>query len=107
MPTTMDLPMIDAVVIEVPNPRHPFGLRGVGETPIVPPLAALANAIHDATGVRMTTLPMSPAAILNAIKAKDNGGLEVQAQEAAEAAGVGDRHRLLEPANAPLSRPWH
>ncbi len=71
MPTTMDLPMIDTVIIEVPNPRHPFGLRGVGETPIVPPLAALANAVHDAIGVRMTDLPMSPGAIRRAIESRD------------------------------------
>ena len=69
MPTTLDMPMIDTVIIEVPNPRHPFGLRGVGETVIVPPLAAIANAISHATGVRMTTLPMPPAVILEAITA--------------------------------------
>ncbi|MDP6452226.1 MAG: xanthine dehydrogenase family protein molybdopterin-binding subunit [SAR202 cluster bacterium] len=68
MPTSLDLPMIDTVIIEVPNPRHPYGLRGVGETPIIPPMAALANAIHDATGVRMSELPMSPHAILRTIQ---------------------------------------
>ena len=60
MPTSLDLPMIDTVIVEVPNPGHPFGVRGVGEVPIVPPMAAIANAIHDAVGVRMTSLPMSP-----------------------------------------------
>jgi CO/xanthine dehydrogenase Mo-binding subunit len=44
--------MIDAVIVEVPNSRHPFGVRGVGEVPIVPPMAAVANAIHGATGMR-------------------------------------------------------
>lgn len=68
MPTTTDLPMIDTVIIEVPNPRHPFGLRGVGETPIVPPLAAIANAVYHATGVRMTHLPMSPGTVLKALQ---------------------------------------
>ena len=68
MPTTLDLPMIDAVIIEVPNPRHPFGLRGVGEGPIIPPLAALGNAVSHATGVRMTKLPLSPTNILEAIE---------------------------------------
>ena len=63
MPTTLDLPHIDTVIIEVPNPRHPFGVRGVGEVPIVPPPGAMANAISRATGVRMTALPMSPGAI--------------------------------------------
>ena len=66
MPTTLDVPMIDTVIVEVPNPRHPFGLRGVGEVPIIPPLAAIANAIYNAIGVRMTRLPMSPGAILEA-----------------------------------------
>src|SRR4029453_17321142 len=44
----------------VPNPRHPYGVRGVGETPIVPPLGAIANAMENATGIRFTELPMSP-----------------------------------------------
>ena len=64
MPTSLDLPMIETVIVEVPNPGHPFGVRGVGEANIVPPLAAFANAIHDAVGARMTELPMSPAAIV-------------------------------------------
>jgi len=68
MPTSLDLPMIDSVIIEVPNPRHPFGLRGVGEGPIIPPLPALANAISHATGVRMRKLPMSPGNIMEAIE---------------------------------------
>lgn len=63
MPTALDLPMIDTVLVEVANPGHPYGVRGVGETPIVPPAAAVANAIYRATGVRMTELPMSPARI--------------------------------------------
>jgi CO/xanthine dehydrogenase Mo-binding subunit len=57
MPTTLDLPMIDTVLVEVPNPGHPYGVRGVGEVPIVPPPAAVANAIYRATGKRMTDLP--------------------------------------------------
>jgi CO/xanthine dehydrogenase Mo-binding subunit len=65
--------MIDTVIIEVPNPRHPFGIRGVGESPIVPPLAAIANAIHNAIGVRLTKLPMSPASIVKALKDKGGG----------------------------------
>ena len=66
MPTSLDLPMIDTVIVEVANPGHPFGARGVGEVPIVPPMAAVANAIYDAIGVRMPTLPMSPGKILEA-----------------------------------------
>ncbi|MDA1062121.1 MAG: xanthine dehydrogenase family protein molybdopterin-binding subunit [Chloroflexi bacterium] len=64
MPTALDVPMIDTVLIEVPNPGHPYGVRGVGEVPIIPPLAAVANAIQDAIGVRMHHLPASPPAIL-------------------------------------------
>ena len=71
MPTIMDVPMIDAVVVEVPNPRHPYGIRGVGEVPIIPPLAALSNAVYHATGVRMRTLPMSPGAILEALEERN------------------------------------
>ncbi len=67
MPTSLDLPMIDTVIVEVPNPGHPFGVRGVGEANIVPPPAALANAIYRAAGVRMTRLPMSPPAIMEAL----------------------------------------
>ncbi len=70
MPTSLDVPMIDCVIVEVPNPRHPFGLRGVGEVPIVPPLAALSNAIYDAVGVRLTKLPLNPGSILEALEAK-------------------------------------
>ena len=70
MPTTLDLPMIDTVLIEVPNPGHPFGVRGGGEVPIVPPLAAIANAVYQATGARMRTVPMSPGAILEALDRK-------------------------------------
>jgi xanthine dehydrogenase molybdenum-binding subunit len=71
MPTTLDLPMIDAVIVEVPNPGHPYGVRGVGEVPIVPPPAAIANALYRALGVRMTELPMSPARVLEALWARE------------------------------------
>jgi CO/xanthine dehydrogenase Mo-binding subunit len=64
MPVASDLPMIDAIIVEVPNPTHPYGVRGVGEVPIVPPLAAVANAMADATGVRFTELPLSPSRVL-------------------------------------------
>ena len=69
MPTSLDLPMIDTVIVEVANPNHPYGVRGVGEVSIVPPLAAVANAVYHATGVRMTELPMNPAAVRKAIGA--------------------------------------
>ena len=67
MPTSLDLPMIDTVIVEVANPGHPYGVRGVGEVSIVPPMAAIANAIHDATGERLTELPMSPGVVAGAL----------------------------------------
>ena len=67
MPTSLDLPMIDTEIVEVANPGHPYGVRGVGEIPIVPPMAAIANAIKNAVGVRMTSLPMSPGEVLKAL----------------------------------------
>jgi len=71
IPVASDKPMIDAVMVEVPNPRHPFGARGVGEVPIVPPMAAVANAIADAIGVRLRDLPMSPPRLRAAIDAQE------------------------------------
>lgn len=70
MPVTLDLPMIETIIVEVPNPGHPYGARGVGEVPIVPPPAAIANAIYNAIGVRMNVLPMSPARITAMLDAK-------------------------------------
>jgi CO/xanthine dehydrogenase Mo-binding subunit len=69
MPVASDLPMIETVLIEVPNPLHPYGVRGVGEVPIVPPLAAVANAMRSAMGVRFTELPLSPPRVLEKIAA--------------------------------------
>ncbi len=73
IPVASDLPMIDTVIVEVPNPGHPYGVRGVGETGITPPLPALANAIAAATGARLRSLPMSPPKVLAAIKANLRG----------------------------------
>ncbi len=71
MPISLDLPMIDTVIVEVANPAHPYGLRGVGEVPLVPPLAAVSNAIYDAIGVRMDSLPISPDKVLEALWSKN------------------------------------
>ena len=68
MPVASDVPMIDTVIVEVPNPRHPFGLRGVGEVPLTPGPAAIANAITKAIGVRPRSLPMSPPKLLKLIE---------------------------------------
>jgi len=73
IPVASDLPMIDTVIVEVPNPGHPYGVRGVGETSICPPLAAIANAVSSAAGVRLKQLPMSPPRILEALDEQANG----------------------------------
>ena len=73
VPVASDLPMIDTIVVEVPNDAHPLGVRGAGEVPIVPPMAAVANAIHDATGLRLCELPMSPPKVLAALAARGEG----------------------------------
>jgi CO/xanthine dehydrogenase Mo-binding subunit len=66
MMTSLDMPMIGTVIIEVANPGHPFGVRGVGESSIVPPMAAMANALNHATGI-----PMTPGFLLDAIQRKN------------------------------------
>ena len=74
MPTSLDLPMIDTVIVEVANPGHPLGVRGVGEVSLVPPMAAIANAIYDAVGLRLAELPMNSANFLEARWRQENGG---------------------------------
>ena len=81
MPTSLDLPMINTIIVEVANPGQPYGVRGVGEVPIVPPMAAIANAISRATGVRMDHLPMSPGSVLEALWAKDGEPAGLQAAD--------------------------
>ena len=69
--------MLKTVLVEVPNLNHPYGVRGVGEVPIVPPMAAIANAMYRAIGVRFNRLPMSPGRVLEALRSQEvsrNGG---------------------------------
>ena len=77
MPTALDLPLVETILVEVPNPASPHGIRGVGEVPLVPPMAAIANAIYQATGKRLVDLPMTPESVVMA----------PQATELSEAAG--------------------
>jgi len=70
IPVASDLPNIDTVILEIPNPGHPYGVRGVGETGIVPPLAAVSNAVSRSIGLRMSELPMSPPRVLKALSEK-------------------------------------
>ena len=73
MPTALDVPKIDCVIVETPVPNVPYGVRGVGEVPIVPPAAAVANAIARATGVRIQHMPMTPERVLRALRTSDSG----------------------------------
>jgi CO/xanthine dehydrogenase Mo-binding subunit len=68
IPVASDLPRIDTVIVEIPNPNHPYGVRGVGEVPIIMPIPAIANAIKRAVGVRLRDQPMSPPKVLKAIE---------------------------------------
>jgi CO/xanthine dehydrogenase Mo-binding subunit len=67
IPVASDVPFIDTTIVEVPSPNHPYGVRGIGEVPIIPPLAAISNAIYDAVGIRMRDHPMSPPKVLKAL----------------------------------------
>ena len=68
LPTATDVPMIDVMIVEVPSPKGVYGLRHVGEPPMIAVLAAVANAVYAATGVRFRELPMTPEAVLKGIK---------------------------------------
>ncbi len=68
VPVASDVPFIGTEIVEVPNPNHPYGVRGIGEVPIIPPIAAISNAIHDAIGIRLREQPMSPPKVLKAIR---------------------------------------
>jgi CO/xanthine dehydrogenase Mo-binding subunit len=68
MPTALDVPPIECVIVETPVPGVPYGVRGVGEVPIVPPAAAIANAIARAAGVRIRRMPMTPERVLRALR---------------------------------------
>jgi len=70
IPVASDLPMIDAIIVEVPNNFHPYGVRGVGESGIIPPLAAVGYAVENAIGVSVTDLPLSPPRVFNLIQGK-------------------------------------
>ena len=74
IPVASDLPMIEPVILEIPNPGHPYGVRGVGETSIVPPLAAINNAVSRATNIRFSELPLSPPKVLSSLKKEINDG---------------------------------
>ena len=71
LPTALDVPFFETVVVEAPSDDHPYGVRAVGQVPIVPPAAAVGNAVYDAVGVRLTELPMNPERVYRAIEAAE------------------------------------
>ena len=70
IPTAVDFPSIETSIVEQNSEEGPYGAKGVGETPINPPAAAIANAVYDAVGVRITDLPITPEKILEALREK-------------------------------------
>ncbi len=71
LPTSLDIPQINTVIVEDPDPKSPLGAKGIGEPALVPTAPAIMNAIYDAVGVRMTSLPATPEKILAALDAKN------------------------------------
>jgi CO/xanthine dehydrogenase Mo-binding subunit len=71
VPTMLDLPALETILVEHANPDHPFGVRGVAEISVVPPMGAISNAIYNAVGVRMRSLPMAPHKIVKALSEKN------------------------------------
>jgi len=72
LPTIADVPDIEAIIVEHGVPGGgPYGLKGLGESPVIEPPAALANAIARAAGVRLRSLPMTPEKVLRALQARD------------------------------------
>jgi CO/xanthine dehydrogenase Mo-binding subunit len=74
LPTSQDVPSVDSIIIEEPEPSGPYGAKGTGEPPACPTAAALINAIYDAVGVNITSLPVTAEKVYEAIKKKEKEG---------------------------------
>ena len=70
LPTSLDVPKITSVIVEDPDPIGPLGVKGIGEPAMVPTIPAIMNAIYDAIGVRIMSLPATPEKVLEAIREK-------------------------------------
>ncbi|WP_336070364.1 molybdopterin-dependent oxidoreductase [Nitratireductor rhodophyticola] len=73
IPTIGDVPPIETILVEVPDPEGPFGAKGLGEHVLIPTAPAILNAIRHAVGVEVTKVPATPSRILAAIRARENG----------------------------------
>lgn len=71
LPTSLDVPQVNSIIVEDPDPIGPLGVKGIGEPAMVPTVPAIMNAIYDAVGVRITSLPATPEKVLMAIRAKE------------------------------------
>ncbi len=71
LPTSLDVPHVTSVIVEDPDPIGPLGVKGIGEPAMVPTIPAIMNAIYDAIGVRITSLPATPEKVLEALKRKE------------------------------------
>ena len=73
LPTSLDVPQVTSILIEDPDPLSPLGAKGIGEPAMVPTAPAIMNAIHDAIGIRITSLPATPETVLAALQRKRAG----------------------------------
>ncbi len=78
LPTSLDVPKITSVIVEDPDPIGPLGVKGIGEPAMVPTIPAIMNAVYDAIGVRITSLPATPERVLEALRSKRAGNADGQ-----------------------------
>jgi CO/xanthine dehydrogenase Mo-binding subunit len=82
LPTALDVPRVNSIIVEDPDPLGPLGVKGVGEPAMVPTIPAIMNAIYDAVGVRITSLPATPEKVLMAIREKEKQERQIVAEAA-------------------------
>ena len=80
LPTSLDVPQVNSIIVEDPDPIGPLGVKGIGEPAMVPTIPAIMNAIYDAVGVRITALPATPEKVLMALREKERADAEQAAE---------------------------
>jgi hypothetical protein len=91
IPTSLDVPEIHALIVESVDPEGPYGAKEAGEGPLHSSIPALANAIHDAVGIRLRELPFTPGKVLRALRAKRTSEPVVRGSELAASVRGGER----------------